>query len=82
MKKNKVEEINIMQGINFRSNQERMREMYARQRKQQQKETILTFFIGIVIVVMTITLLGYMTDKEVDKCVNAGHSETYCQVGL
>lgn len=82
MKKNRVEEINIMQGINFRSNQERMREMYARQRKQQQKETILTFFIGIVIVVMTAMLLGYMTDKEVDKCVNAGHSETYCQVGL
>lgn len=82
MKKGKIEEVNVMKGIDFKSNQQRMKEMYERQRKQHQKETVLTFFIGIVIVVMTVMLLGYITNKEVDKCVNAGHSETYCQVGL
>ncbi len=82
MKKGKIEEINVMKGIDFKSNQERMREMYERQRKQHQKETILTFFIGIVIVVMTIMLLGYMTSGSLEKCVAAGNSENYCMVKL
>lgn len=82
MKKNKLDEVNVMKGIDFKSNQQRMREMYARERKRHQEETILTFFIGIVIVVMTVMLLSYMEDKDLDKCINAGHSKTYCQVVL
>ncbi len=82
MKKNRLEEVNIMKGIDFKSNQERMREMYERERKQQQKETVLAFFIGIVIVVMTVMLLGYMNSESLDKCVNAGNSKEHCQVAI
>lgn len=76
--KEKLEEVNIMQGIDFKSNQARMREQIKKIKREQKKEEILFGIIAVFIVIMTCTLL-YKTDKEfMDGCTSKGYSENYC----
>lgn len=81
-KKERLEEVNIMQGIDFKSNQARMREQAKRLQREQRKERVLAFFIGAVIVIMTCTLLNYMNNGSLEKCEKAGNSKEYCMVKL
>lgn len=84
IKKEVLEEIDLMQGIDFKANQVRMREhkeRLERLKREQRKETILATFIAIVIVVMTIALLVIdrnITEDAKESCMNVGHSENYC----
>lgn len=82
MKKGKesLEEVNIMQGLDFKGNQARMREQAKRLQREQRKEKILCGFIAVVIVIMTCTLLYKTNEEFVNKCTSKGYSESYCLV--
>lgn len=77
MKKNK--EVEIMEGIDFKSNQIRMRKEIERVNKQQKVEQILFVFIALAIMVGTMTILSHMDKTAIKKCVNAGNSQYYCE---
>ncbi len=79
MKKNKKENIEIMEGIDFKSNQARIRKEIKRVKKQQKIEQILFVFIALAIMVGTMTILSHMDKAAIKKCVNAGNSRYYCE---
>ena len=53
----KLKDVNIMEGIDFKSSQARMREQIKRAKRNQVKETILFYFVATAIVVMTVMLM-------------------------
>lgn len=76
--KEKLEEVNIMQGIDFKSNQARMREQIKKSQREQKKEAILCGIIVVVIVIMTCTLLCKTNKEFMDGCTSKGYSKNYC----
>lgn len=68
-------------------NQQRMRaqrlEQIKRAKKQQKKEKILTVFIAMFIISITICVMSLsnrLTESAVKSCVSNGYSESYCRV--
>lgn len=67
-------------------NQQRMRaqrlEQIKKAKKQQKKERILTVFIAMFIISITICLISLsnrLTENAVKSCVSNGYSESYCR---
>lgn len=58
--------------------QQRRKDMIARAKREQRKETILFGVIAIAIMTMTIMLLGHRNEQFVEDCTRAGYSESYC----
>lgn len=68
-------------------NQQRMRaerlEQIKKAKKQQKKEKILTVFIAMFIISITICVMSLsnrLTENAVKSCVSNGYSESYCRV--
>lgn len=68
-------------------NQQRMRaerlEQIKRAKKQQKKEQILTVFIAMFIIGITLCVMSLsnrLTESAVKSCVSNGYSESYCRV--
>ena len=60
----------------------RLEEQRKQLKKEQRKETILTFIIGSFIFVATTMLLSNMNNNFVSDCKAAGHTQSYCERGL
>lgn len=59
---------------------ERKKELI-RMKQRQRKEKILATFIGVFIVIMTVTVLildSKLQESALKNCANRGHSENYC----
>lgn len=74
----KRKEVNVMEGIDFKSSQARMREQIKRAKRERVKETILFYFIALAIVVMAVMLMINNNNEFVSNCTEAGYSESYC----
>lgn len=70
----------------LKENQEKMRtkrkEEIERMKREKTKETILTIFIGLLIVSTTLFILNNLDNKMIEDCTNAGHSQYYCEKGI
>lgn len=70
----------------LKENQEKMRtkrkEEIKRMKREKTKETILTIFIGLFIVSTTLFILNNLDNKMIEDCMNAGHSQYYCEKGI
>lgn len=68
--------------INFKENQERIRERYQAKKlalkKQERKEWILFIFIAIFILVTSMTLLYKLNTENLNRCMLKGYSEQTC----
>ena len=67
-------------------NQQRMKaqrlEQIKRAKKQQKKEKILTVFIAMFIIGITLCVMNLsnrLTESAVKSCVSNGYSESYCR---
>ena len=49
--------------------------------KEQKKEIIMLILALILLAIVSILGSRY-NQKEIDKCVNAGHSQTYCEKNI
>lgn len=65
--------------MKMRSKLEQQRKL---QKKQERKENLLFVFVGGFICVATIMLLCNMNNKQINNCMEAGHSQSYCERGL
>jgi predicted nucleic acid-binding Zn ribbon protein len=79
VKKESLEEVSLMQGIDFKSNRARMREQIKRAKKEQRKEAILFWVVAVAIIVMVCMLLSKMSCEAKKSCTSIGHSESYCE---
>lgn len=73
-----MNEVNIMSGIDFKSNQKRVRERIMKQKKEQKRQNII---IGVLVVILTIGLLFLnkkMSDSALSSCQTKGNSYGYC----
>ena len=77
----------------FRESREKTRERRSRALEQQRLrakkekriETIMTFsIIGFILAVtlMILTMYSRLTEKDINNCINAGHTRTYCEKGV
>ena len=68
--------------INFKENQERIRERYQAKKialkKQERKEWILFIFIATFILVTSMTLLYKLNTENLNRCMSRGYSEQTC----
>ena len=73
-----MNEVNIMSGIDFKSNQKRVRERIMKQKKEQKRQNII---IGVLVVILIIGLLFLnkkMSDSALSSCQTKGNSYGYC----
>ena len=68
--------------INFKENQERIRERYQAKKlalkKQERKEWILFMFIAAFILITSMTLLYKLNTENLNRCMSKGYSEQIC----
>ena len=73
-----MNEVNIMSGIDFKSNQKRVRERIMKQKKEQKRQNII---IGVLVVILIIGLLFLnkkMSDSALSRCQAKDNSYEYC----
>lgn len=73
-----MEDINIMPGIDFKANKERIR---SKKRKEKRINKILNIgiFIGLAILVIGILFINKnMTDSAMESCQELGNTYEYC----
>lgn len=73
-----MNEVNIMSGIDFKTNQKRVRERIMKQKKEQKRWNII---IGVLVVILIIGLLFLnkkMSDSALSSCQTKGNSYGYC----
>ena len=73
-----MNEVNIMSGIDFKSNQKRIRERIIKQKKEKKRWNII---IGVLVVILIIGLLFLnkkMSDSALSSCQTKGNSYGYC----
>lgn len=72
----------MKQTINFKENQERIRERYQAKKlalkKQERKEWILFIFIATFILITSMTLLYKLNTENLNRCMSKGYSEQIC----
>lgn len=79
-KKEKVEDINVMEGIDFKKNQERIRKEIEKNKKKKRMYNIL-YFIAIMILICGIfMLLNKQSEDAYKSCVENGMSAEWCEV--
>lgn len=73
-----MNEINIMEGIDFRANQERIRSKKRRSKKVN-KILNIAIIIGVIIALVGILYINKkLTDSAMDSCQAKGYSYNYC----
>lgn len=88
MKKNNLEDVNIMEGIDFKANQKRMRMRKAieKQNKIDKRNDLIVKGILISLGIALLIVLGIwnkqLTDDALESCQNVGHSYEYCVAHL
>lgn len=73
-----MNDINVMPGINFKANKERIR---ARKMKENKKNKMFKIAMGLIVAVAVIGILlinKNLTDSAMESCQNLGHSYDYC----
>ena len=84
----KLEDINIMNGIDFRLNQRlqkieedqrRLKQKVRRKNKLQNTLLTITLILAMGITIMLAMMLWNDTDKSIDDCISKGYSRPYCE---
>ena len=71
--KNDLEELDVMQGIDFKTNQRKVRE----QEKEKFKKIIRNILLAVLLIGL-IVLLKIQKDSAIDSCIKNGRSYNYC----
>lgn len=58
------------------------KEQIRKAKREQRKEFILTMFVASFILLITLMFLSRINNNFMNDCLNAGHSETYCEIGM
>lgn len=83
----RLEDINVMEGIDFKTNQKisRINDELRKQYKKEKLKERITMIISVIAIIITIiaTIKGIMIintedDKAKENCMNKGYSEQYC----
>lgn len=78
-KKEKLEDINVMEGIDFEKNQRRIQRLEKRIKKQKLMNKI--FYISIAILLIAIIFIVYdrLGREAYNNCIDNGYSREYCR---
>lgn len=79
-KKEKVEDINVMEGIDFEKNLRRTRRIQERLKKEKRNQAIFYTIVIILIILIFLVILGTMRTKAIDSCMELGQSREWCEV--
>ena len=79
-KKEKLEDINVMEGIDFEKNQRRTRRIQAREKKEKRLYTVMYVLIAIAILLGLIIILELSSRKAFKSCIENGMSAKWCEV--
>lgn len=84
--KEKVESINMMEGIDFKANQMRMRKAIEKQNKIDKRNDLIVkaILIGLIIALFIILAIWNrnLTNSALESCQNIGNSYEYCMAHL
>ena len=76
--KNDLEELDVMQGIDFKTNQIKVREQEKRKKKKEKFKKIIRNILLAVLLIGLIVLLKIQKDSAIDSCIKNGRSYNYC----
>ena len=57
-------------------------EQRKRLKREKRKENIILGVVAVIVIALCITIIGKLNEKDMNNCINAGHSKTYCERGL
>lgn len=87
----RLEDINVMEGINFKSNQKLMKlddkirkeKLKIKKDKEYNNRLIkIAIVLASVIIIMLSIIIFKNDDKNIDECVNKGYSKPYCEKSI
>lgn len=87
----KLEDINVMEGIDFKTNQKISKindELRKNYKKEKRKERIIMIISTLAIIITTIALIkGLIIINKEDKkakenCMNKGYNQAYCEKSI
>lgn len=78
-KKEKLEDIDVMEGIDFEKNQRRIQRLEKRIKKQKLMNKI--FYISITLLLIAIIFIVYdrLGREAYNNCIDKGYSREYCR---
>jgi uncharacterized integral membrane protein len=79
-KKEKVEDINVMEGIDFETNQKRLRELEQRKKERKRKQTIFNVIFVVLVIMILFIIMDRMRTKAIESCMELGQSREWCEV--
>lgn len=76
----KIEEINIMDGIDFKSNQKRVKAYMKKQKRKEKFTNVLLIVLMSLALFFVFDVLTNSTKKAKNDCISKGHSANYCEL--
>lgn len=77
--------VNVMEGINFKDNRKRILEedkkRYKKAKRNDIKADIEFILIAVLLIGVLTMALAKFDEKELNKCVAAGHTVEFCKTG-
>lgn len=80
MAKEKLQDIDVMQGIDFKTNQKRVRELEQRKKERKRKQSMFTVGIILLVVFILLVIMERSRIKAVNSCMELGQSREWCEV--
>lgn len=80
MAKEKLQGIDVMQGIDFKTNQKRVRELEKRKKERKRKQTMFTVGVVLLVVFILLVIMERMRTKAIESCMELGQSREWCEV--
>ena len=53
-----------------------------RMKKEQRKENMILIITAAIIIGLCFITLSKLNDKDINNCINAGHTKQYCESGF
>ena len=80
--KEKLEDINVMEGIDFEKNQKKIKTFEQRKRKEKRIQNIIYGLICTIIIILILFILIAMKKDAYTSCVDNGMSAEWCEAHI
>jgi uncharacterized integral membrane protein len=80
MAKEKLQDIDVMQGIDFKTNQKRVRELEQRKKERKRKQIIFNVIFVVLVIMILFIIMDRMRTKAIESCMELGQSREWCEV--
>ena len=77
--KNDLEELDVMQGIDFKTNKKKVRDQEKNKNKKEKFKKNIRNILLVILLICLFVFLKIQKDSAIDSCVKNGNDKLYCE---